>query len=460
MVDTARQGEPLPARRAGAIAAGPVTPESARIAFERLRLDNGLDVILHEDHKAPIVHVLVWYHVGSKNEAFDRTGFAHLFEHMMFQGSENVGKTEHFAHVQGVGGSLNATTGQDRTNYFQTVPREYLGLALWLEADRMWSLNVTQENFENQRLVVREERKQRYDNAPYGLWYSALLEMLFAGTSYAWSPIGDMAHLDAAPLDAVREFHRMYYRPGNATLVICGDFDREEARRLAEEQFGAIPSGAAIVRPAIAVAPLEAQVRRTIVARVPLPAIYLAFQSAPVSSRDARVLSVLALVLNRGRSSRLQRSLIFGSQVAQNVAAFNVDMEQTGLFVVLAMAADGVAAEPVEADLWREIESVAADGVTERELDAALNHIRTSFVTSFCRLHGVADALAYYHVLCGDADRVNHLLAEFASVTADDLQRVAREYLRREQAAVLHYLPEDAASAAAGPESAPQASAA
>jgi zinc protease len=303
---------------------------------------------------------MVWYHVGSKDESLDRTGFAHLFEHMMFQGSENVSKTEHFAYVQGVGGSLNATTGQDRTNYFQTVPSEYLGL----EADRMRSLNVTMDNFQNQRSVVKEERKQRYDNAPYGLWYMSLLDMLFTGTSYAWSPIGDMAHLDAAPLDAVQQFHRAYYSPNNATLVVCGDFDREEALRLIDEQFGAIPSGPEVLRPRIDVRPLREQLRRTIVSKVPLPAVYLGFQGAPVTDADSRALSVLALILQRGRSSRLQRSLVYGSQIAQSAAAFNVDMERAGLFVALATAAEGCPIDTLESALFAEIEDVRANDVT------------------------------------------------------------------------------------------------
>lgn len=413
----------------------------ASIAFDYYRHSNGLDVILHEDHKAPIVHVLIWYHVGSKDESFDRTGFAHLFEHMMFQGSENVGKTEHFTYVQGVGGTLNATTGQDRTNYFQTVPREYLGMALWLEADRMRSLKVTDENFRNQLSVVKEERKQRYDNAPYGLWYMTLLDMLYQGSTYAWGPIGSMEHLDAAPLDAVQAFHNFYYVPNNATLVVCGDFDRDEVRGLIDEYFGVIPAGADISRNGIPVIPMTAQVRRTIVDRIPLPAVYMGFQGAPIGHADSRALSLLSLILNRGRSSRLQHSLVYSQQVAQNAAAFSVDMERTGLFIVLATASEDSSADTVEEALWRELEKVRHDGVTDRELQAAINHIRTSFVTSFCKLQGVADALASHHVLCGDASRVNGLFEEFSAVTTDDIRRVAETYLRPESAAVLQYLP-------------------
>ena len=432
MMEPLRQGGPLPSNR----------PRSTGVTFEQFQHANGLNVILHQDRKAPIVHVLVWYHVGSKDEAFDCTGFAHLFEHMMFQGSENVGKTQHFTYVQGVGGSLNATTGQDRTNYFQTVPREYLGLALWLEADRMRSLNVTHENFDNQRSVVKEERKQRYDNAPYGLWYMTLLEMLFNGTSYAWGPIGDMNHLDAAPLDTVQAFHRTFYSPNNATLVVCGDFDRDELMRLVDQQFGSVERGPTVERRPINLPEINATIRRTITAKVPLPAVYIGFRSAEVTHDDTPALNVLSLILQRGRSSRLQRSLVYGTQVAQSAAAFNVDMERAGLLVVLATAADGVTADQLEASLWRELELIASEGVTQQELDTALNHIRTSFVTSMCKLHGVADALAYYHVLCGDARRVNTFLDDFGVLSPADIQRVAGRYLRRDAAAVLHYLPE------------------
>lgn len=418
-------------------------PSSVPVAidYEYYRHPNGLDVILHEDRKAPLVAVTVWYHVGSKDESPDRTGFAHLFEHMMFQGSENVGKTEHFTYVQGAGGTLNATTGQDRTNYFQTLPREYLGLGLWLEADRMRSLRVTDENFRNQLSVVKEERKQRYDNAPYGLWYMTMLDMLYGGTSYGWSPIGEMAHLDAAPLDAVQAFHRSFYVPNNAALVVCGDFEPEEARRLIDQFFGPIEPGEEVARPEIPVHPITSQMRRTLTGRVPLPSVYIGFRAAHIGHPDSRALGLLALIMNRGRSSRLQRSLVYGSQVAQSAGAFNIDMEKGGLFVMLAVASEDTPVDAAERELWAELERIRQEGVSQRELQTAMNHIRTTFVTSLWKLQGVADALAYHHVLRGDASAINRLVDEFASVSADDIRRVAGAYLRPELAAVLQYLP-------------------
>jgi predicted Zn-dependent peptidase len=300
---------------------------------------------------------------------------------------------------------------------------------------------VTDENFRNQLSVVKEERKQRYDNTPYGLWYLTMLDMLFGGTAYGWGPIGDMSHLEAAPLDSVQTFHRSFYVPNNATLVVAGDFDREEVVKMVDELFGPIEPGPVVERRPIELVPLQQQVRRTVVDQVPLPAAYIGFQTAPICDPDSRVLGILSLILNRGRSSRLQGELVYESQIAQNVAAFNIDMEGAGLFIALAIASEDTSAQEVEDALWRELEKVRNEGVTERELQAALNHIRTSLVTSFCKLQGVADALAYYHVLCGDASRINTLLDEYATITAEDIQRVANRYLRPESAAVLHYLP-------------------
>jgi len=412
------------------------------IDFEEYVLDNGLRVILHVNDRSPLVHVALWYHVGSKNETPDQTGFAHLFEHMMFQGSEHVPKTEHFRLVQSVGGALNATTGQDRTNYFQTLPRENLELALWLESDRMHSLRVSDENYDNQRAVVREERTERYDNAPYGLWYLTLLEMLFAGSPYAWSPIGDMEHLERSPLSSVQEFHRRFYVPNNATLVVAGDLDTTEARRLVEAYFGRIPAGPPIVRPAIVVPPIDEIRRAEIVARVPSPSVYVGFQGVPVGHADARALELLAMILTQGRSSRLHRHLIYDRQIAQSAAAHASPMEMSGLFVTVAVASPGVGALELEGALWDVLDDAVRKPVADRELAGAMNRLVARHVASLGRLQGVADALAYNSVLRGDPRLVNTVLDEYAGVTADDVQRVARHYLQRERSAVLHYLPD------------------
>ena len=413
------------------------------ITFDRYHLPNGLEVILHQRTATPIVHVLLWYHVGSKDEPADRTGFAHLFEHMMFQGSKNVGKTEHFTWIQGIGGVTNASTSQDRTNYFQTVPREYLGLALWLEADRMRSLNVSEENFQNQLSVVKEERKQRYDNQPYGLLYLTMLEMVFQGSSYGWGPIGDMAHLDAAPLRTVQEFHQQFYVPNNAVLILAGDFEPEEARRLIAEQFGNIPAGAAIQRRFSPAPPLTQQVRRTITDQVPFPSVTIGFRAAPIGHPDQQALALLTNILSGGTSSRFQQSIVHDQQLALHAYALALPQERDGMLLIQARAMHGVSAEKLEAALWEELEKLRTDGCTQHELDAALNRTEASLVRGLGSAQSVADMLAQFHVFQQDPARVNRLLDEYRAVTVGDLQRVAQHYLSPSSAAVLHYLPEE-----------------
>lgn len=411
------------------------------ITFDRYHLPNGLEVILHQRAATPIVHVLVWYHVGSKDEPADRTGFAHLFEHMMFQGSQNVGKTEHFTWIQGIGGVTNASTSQDRTNYFQTVPREYLGLALWLEADRMRSLNVSEENFQNQLSVVKEERKQRYDNQPYGLWYLTMLEMLFGGSSYGWGPIGDMAHLDAAPLQTVQEFHQQYYVPNNAVLILAGDFDPQEARRLIAEQFGDIPAGGAIQRQFNPALPLTQQARHIITDQVPFPSISIGFRSVPIGHPDQQALTLLGNILGGGASSRLRQAIVHDQQLALQAYSFNLPQERDGMFLMQATAMHGVSAKQLEEALWGEIEKLRAEGCTQHELDAALNKTEASLVRGLGSAQSVADMLAQFHVFQQDPTRVNRLLDEYRAVTIEDFRRVAQHYLSPNSAAVLHYLP-------------------
>jgi predicted Zn-dependent peptidase len=413
----------------------------SRIDYERYLLPNGLDVILHQDRKAPIVHVLVWYHVGSKNEPADKTGFAHLFEHMMFQGSENVGKTEHFAYVQGAGGTLNASTGQDRTNYFQTLPSEYLGLGLWLEADRMRSLEVTDENFANQLAVVKEERKQNYDNRPYGLWYLTMLDMLFGGTSYGWGPIGDMAHLEASSIETVQEFHRRFYVPNNATLVVAGDFDTAEAKQMIAELFGEIPRGEEILPPQFRIEALDGQLRRRIYDRIPHPALMFGFHGVPIGHPDAAPLAILSSILTRGRSSRLVSSLVYEQQLMEEVRAFSSELESAGAFMIHGVISDGVTLEQAEEALWSRIESVLDAGVTGREITAALNAIESGLVRLLWSIRSVSDLLARFQVLRGDASRINSLIEEYRAVTPEMVERVARTYLCRDACAVLHYLP-------------------
>lgn len=279
-----------------------------KISFTEYDLENGLHVILAPSHRVQLVVANLWYHVGSKDDPPSRTGFAHLFEHMMFQGSKHVGKAEHFKYVLSAGGLLNATTNVDRTNYFETLPSSELETALWLESDRLLTLNVTHENFENQRAVVKEERRQRYDNRPYGTVWENIARRLWPTSGYHWTTIGSMDHLDQATVGDAQAFHAEYYKPNNCSLAVVGDFKESEVRRLIERYFGSIPKGAPVNRPEQIITPTPSQVRFTLEDSVKLPAVYIAFQSAPGLSHDEYVLDLLSMALAGGRSSRLYQN--------------------------------------------------------------------------------------------------------------------------------------------------------
>ncbi len=268
------------------IAAGQPGTAASSIPFVEYDLDNGLHVILSQSEAVPLVVTNLWYHVGSKDEHPSRTGFAHLFEHMMFQGSRNIGKAEHFKYIQRSGGLLNATTSVDRTNYFETLPSSELELALWLESDRMLALEVTQETFENQRAVVKEERRQRYENRPYGTVWETIVPHLFPTGGYHWTTIGSMEHLDAATIDDVRAFHAEFYKPNNCSLTLVGNFDERLARPLIEKYFGSIPRGAEVNRPPQNLSPIKDNVRLEIHDAIKLQAVYIATQAPPLYARD------------------------------------------------------------------------------------------------------------------------------------------------------------------------------
>ncbi len=348
-----------------------------RIEFQKFMLANGLDVILHEDHKLPVVHVNLWYHVGSKNERSGKTGFAHLFEHMMFEGSRNL-KGEYVSLMEKAGanifqGGVNGTTDFDRTNYFETVPSGSLELVLWAESDRMAYLldALTQENLDNQRDVVKNERRQGMDNVPYGRSMEMLFENLFPkGHPYSWHIIGKMEDLDNASRDDVKEFFRTYYTPNNCTLVIAGDFDPSEARRLVETYFGPIAPGPPLARPERYVVALESNRRLVVKDRVPQERLYLAWPAVPFFEADDAALDILSNVLSEGKNSRLYKRMVYDEQVASEVSAFNYSLEIAGLLGIIATARPGVPLAKLESLIHDEISRIAKVGPTEEEFGA------------------------------------------------------------------------------------------
>ena len=421
-----------------------------RITIEEQRLDNGLRLILSHDPAAPIVAVNLWYDVGSKHERPGKTGFAHLFEHMMFQGSEHVSKAEHMSLIQEAGGSLNASTWVDRTNYFETLPSNELDLALWLEADRMGSLlpAMTQDKLDNQREVVKNERRQSVDNQPYGTWDEKLQELAYPPEHpYHHSTIGSMEDLEAATLDDVREFFATYYCPNNAVLSIAGDFDRSAARASAERYFGPIPPNPALPPPPDTAVPtfLGREVRATVTDRVQLPRIYLGYRIPPFGTDGFDALEVAADLLAAGRASRLYRSLVRESRLAQDVAAFA--MPWVGGMAVLALwatARPGVEVRRLEDAFLGEIDRLRDEGPSEPELERVRNLQAARVGSSLERLAERADRLSMYACLFGEPHRVNTEVTRYAAVDRGRLQDAAGPALRADNRIVLTYLPAEA----------------
>jgi predicted Zn-dependent peptidase len=425
-----------------------------KIPIEQFALENGLRVILSRDTRQPVVAVNLWYNVGSRNEVLGRTGFAHLFEHMMFQGSEHVPDTEHIAHIERVGGSMNGSTWLDRTNYFETVPANRLELALWLESDRMGFLlpAMTQEKLDNQRSVVQNERRWRVDNQPYGDWDERLQMLLYPPDHpYHHSVIGSMADLDAATLDDVAAFFRTYYAPNNAVLTICGDFDRDEARALVERYFGSIPAGPPI--PALPGTPeiplgLESQVREHVEGDVALPRVYLGFRIPPYGDRRFYAADAASNLLANGKSSRLYRSLVREKRLAQSVVAFAFPIVTgAAMLVVWATANPGIAPEALEAALWAELQAVG-DGMDEADLERVKVGVEARQVIGLQQVGERADQISMFTTLFDDPERINTELDEYRRVTSAEVCAFVGEFLRPDRAVVMTYVPRAAAEAA------------
>ncbi|WFE61975.1 pitrilysin family protein [Micromonospora sp. WMMD714] len=419
--------------------------------IETTRLDNGLRVVVSEDRTAPAVAVNLWYDVGSRHEPAGQTGFAHLFEHLMFEGSVNVAKTEHMKLIQGSGGSLNATTNPDRTNYFETVPAEHLELALWLEADRMGGLvpALTQETLDNQRDVVKNERRQRYENVPYGDAWLRLLPLLYPpGHPYHHATIGSMADLNAADLATFQAFHQTYYAPDNAVLTVVGDATAAEVFALARRYFGAIPARGDI--PAApdghTVAGTGRPAVETVTAEVPAARVYVAHRTHPFGSTGYDVATVAATVLGSGRGSRLYQRLADGERLAQPdlVGAYGVDLAHAPApLIATATARPGVGAEQLAAGVAEVVDELATVPVTSAELDRAKALLSTAWWRQMATVDGRADALGRYATQFGDPAKTADRLSGWLSVTAGQIAELAADVLTPADRVTLTYLPEE-----------------
>ena len=433
------------------------------VQIERHQLPNGLRVILSPDARAPIVAVNLWYDVGSKHEKPGRTGFAHLFEHMMFQGSANVAKGEHFALVQQAGGTLNASTWLDRTNYFETLPSHELELGLWLEADRLGGLlpAMTQEKLDNQREVVKNDRRWSVDNQPYGTWDERIQALLFPSEHpYHHSTIGSMEDLNAASLEDVSQFFATFYAPNNAVLTVAGDFEPADALAMIERHFGPLPSNPSLPPPpAVAIPALLGEERRELVPdRVPLPRVYLAHR-IPVFGTDAfDDLAVAADVLGVGRASRLYRVLVRERQLAQDVSVFPFPVVGgASMFTAWATARPGVAADALESALLAEIDKLGAEGPSDDELERARNLHAASVESSLERIGERADRISMYACLFDEPERINSEVSRYLAVDADRVRAAMAATLRQDNRLVLTYLPAESPEAVTPDASVPDA---
>ena len=420
-----------------------------RLPIDTFRLPNGLFVTLSEDHTAPIVAVNLWYHVGSANERAGRTGFAHLFEHMLFQGSANVAANEHFELVQRAGGTLNGSTWLDRTNYFETVPSNQLALALWLEADRMGRLlpAMTQQKLDTQRDVVKNERRWSVDNQPYGTWWEKLPAIAFPPEHpFHHSLIGSMEDLTDASLDDVAQFFATFYTPDNAVLSIAGDFEANEARRLVDELFGSIPRGKGRpLLPPMDLPPTFGEWRREVVMdAVMLPRLYLAFRSPVFGSTEYYAASVTGAILGMRRGSRLHRALVRERQIASEATAFTFDLPKgSDLLVVDVTARPGVEADTLEREVAKEIDALRTEGVSDVEVERAVALIETDFVSSMQAAGERADKLSLFATYFGDPSLLNEQVDRYRAVTTLQVNAFIQSRLGADNRASLLYVPRD-----------------
>jgi len=426
-----------------ALAAG-LNPLQAQIKFESFDLPNGLHVILHQDNSNPLVAVSVLYHVGSKDEVPTRTGFAHFFEHLLFEGSENIGRGEYMQLIQSNGGALNANTSNDRTFYYEILPSNQLELGLWMESERMLHAKIDQVGVDTQREVVKEEKRQRVDNQPYASFLSEMFKRAFKQHNYRWVPIGSMDHLNAATLEEFMAFYKKYYVPNNATLSIAGDIDIEATKRMINTYFREIPAGATVERPSAYEPPLGGEVVDTIYDNIQIPAVFAGYRMVSETHPDSYALQMLTTALSDGPSSRFSKRMVDQDQSALQVAAFPFAMEHHGVFIALALANGATTTGALMTTMEDEIAKMQNEPLSEKEFTKLLNKVESEFVSRNSGVAGIAENLANYHVYYGDANLINTEIERYRQVTPADIQRVAQTYLKPENRVVLHYLPKSA----------------
>jgi zinc protease len=413
-----------------------------KLEYQRIQLPNGLTVILHEDKSTPIAHVQLWYHVGSKNERAGRTGFAHFFEHLMFKGSKNVEPEQHTSIISSVGGQANAYTNEDATVFWQTVPAQYLPLVLWMEADRMATLRIDEQTFRSEREVVKEERRMRIENQPYGRLNEIIFNHAFTTHPYKHPVIGSMEDLEAATVADVREFYATYYVPTNCTLVIAGDFDSAQALDLVNRYFGRVPKPTkAVPRDIPKEPPQKAEKRMRVEEPWPLPAVVVAHHITYDGHPDSYPLHILSKVLSDGQSSRIYRKLVYETGIALTAFGGGNIIEHPNLFFAVAIINPGQTPEAAEKALIGELERVRTSGITEHELQQAKNQFARDYILQRESVQNKAEVLAHGEVIHADITTADGEFDIFQKMTAAEVQRVAKEYFTPENRLILHVMP-------------------
>lgn len=417
------------------------------VSFEEYDLSNGLHVILHQDNTAPVVTTSVMYHVGAKDEQPDRTGFAHFFEHLLFEGTKNIENGAWFSIVTENGGSNNANTTDDRTYYYEVFPSNNLELGLWMESERMLHPIIEQDGVDTQNEVVKEEKRLRVDNQPYGKFLENVKKHLFSKHPYRWTTIGEMEHLDSATLDEFLAFNKKFYVPNNAVLVVAGDIDINKTKELVQNYFGIIPRGKDIERVSIKEDPIqEALKAEAFDSNIQIPAIITAYRTPSFKSRESRVLDMISTYLSDGPSSKLYKRLVDEKKMALQSGAINIAQEDYGMYVIFGLPQGDFKLTDLITEMDDEIATLKEKLISQRDYQKLLNKFENGFVSSNASVEGIANSLARYYMLFGDTNLINSEIDIYRSITREELREVANKYLNTNQRLVLEYLPEEEAA--------------
>ena len=413
-----------------------------KVEFTEYNLPNGMHVVLHQDNSAPVVAVSVMYHVGSKDDSPGRSGFAHFFEHLLFEGSENIGRGEFMKIVSQNGGQMNANTSHDRTFYYEVFPSNQLKMGLWLESERLMHPVINEVGVKTQKEVIKEEKRMSYDNQPYANYVNVIFHDLFTDHPYHHALIGSMEDLDAATLDEFKKFNKKYYVPNNAVLVIAGDIQVEDTKKWVEAYFGPIPKGAPVVRKKYEEKPITTQITDTAYdANIQIPAIMTAYRVPGLTSKESKALELVSAVLSQGASSRMYKKMVDEKKNALQVTSFSYALEDYGIYVSLAIRSGEVPLNDLLKDMDDEIVKIQTDLISEDEFTKLRNKAENTFVTANDNMIGVAENLAKGYTFYNNTNHINTELEQIEAVTREDIRNVAKKYLNPNQRVVLYYLP-------------------